>query len=97
MANFKNVAKTTREYHDISDAIYKSALGGAQTGYTTNEQKAVNLSEAWDGYARGNFIDVTLESIISRLESFKTDPTEIKDFRHLWLKQLYQKQKRKQD
>ena len=83
MANFKNVAKTTREYHDISDAIYKSALGGAQTGYTTNEQKAVNLSEAWDGYARGNFIDVTLESIISRLESFKTDPTEIKDFNEL--------------
>lgn len=83
MANFKNVAKTTREYHDISDAIYKSALGGAQTGYTTNEQKAVNLSEAWDGYARGNFIDVTLESIISRLESFKSDPTEIKDFDEL--------------
>ena len=60
MANFKNVAKTTREYHEISDAIYKSALGGAQAGYTNNEQKAINLSESWDLYARGNFIDATL-------------------------------------
>ena len=64
----------------MSDRIYKSAIGGGNTGYMTNEEKAVSISNMWDTYSKGKISQKSVKDLADSVilhYNTETTPSQI--------------------